>query len=352
MTDVAQGALPEQEGQPARFYVPESVRAMIPLVIAILGLGAYAATHSKFFLTTENMENLVQQISVLGVIAVGMTFLMVAGYLDLSVGTLASLISVIGAKMAVDGQGEALIVIVSLAVGVGAGVVTGAVVGVIRIAPFILTLGSMSVFLSIGLVLSNGQPVPVNEYVFSSLGLGKWFGVPASGVVLAATVIAGGLLLRYSRLGRSAYAIGSNPQASFLSGISIVRVTLGLYALSGALVGLAGIILLGRLGAGDPNTGVGLELQSIAAVVLGGAALNGGRGSVLGTVLGVILLGEIANSLNILGVAVFYQQLVYGGVLIVAVVANGIRDPARPRTRGERWLAAQLGALRRDSGER
>jgi ribose/xylose/arabinose/galactoside ABC-type transport system permease subunit len=348
MTEIREQVVTDQRPvTPARgrFYVSDSVKSMIPLLVAIIGLGIYSTTHSHFFLTRQNMENLGEQISILGVLSVGMTFLMVAGYLDLSVGALTSLISVIGAKMAVAGTSEAWIVVVAIAVGVGAGFLTGSVVGVVRVAPFILTLGLMSVFASVALVLSNGQPVPVNEYVFASLGLGKWLGVPASVVVLAAAVIAGILVLRYTKLGRNAFAVGSNPQAAFLSGISIIRVTVGLYILSGALVGLGGIILLGRLGAGDPNAGIGLELQAVAAVVLGGAALSGGRGSVIGSLLGVILLGEIANSLTILGVAVFYQQMVYGGVLIVAVVANGLRDPARPRLSGERWLKREAADL-------
>jgi ribose/xylose/arabinose/galactoside ABC-type transport system permease subunit len=187
-------------------------------------------------------------------------------------------------------------------------------------------------------VLSDGTPVPVFENPFSVLGLGSWFGVPASGVIFLAVFVVALFFIRYARLSRNAFAIGANPQASFLSGVPVGRVTIALFCLSGLLVGAAGIILLGRLGSGDANAGRGLELQAIAAVVLGGAALNGGRGSVWGTFLGVLFLGEIANALRVLGVQVFYQQLVYGGVLIVAVVVTALREDKR--LPGIGWLRA------------
>lgn len=309
--------------------IPESVRATGPLLFAIVALGTYASIKSPFFLTEQNLENILQQISILGLIAIGSTFLMIAGLLDLSVGALAALVSVVGAKLVVSGTSPALVVLICLGVAVGASFITGWIVATARVAPFILTLGGMNVFLSLALVLSDGTPVPVFDNPFSALGLGSWFGLPASGVIFLAVFVAALLFIRYARLSRSAFAIGANPQASFLSGVAVGRVTIALFCLSGLLVGAAGIILLGRLGSGDANAGTGLELQAIAAVVLGGAALNGGRGSIWGTFLGVVFLGEIANALRVLGVQVFYQQLVYGGVLIVAVVVTALREDKR-----------------------
>jgi ribose/xylose/arabinose/galactoside ABC-type transport system permease subunit len=309
--------------------IPESVRATGPLLFAIVALGAYASFKSPFFLTQQNLENILQQISILGLIAIGSTFLMIAGLLDLSVGALAALVSVVGAKLVVSGTSTLVVVLACLALGVGASFITGWIVATARVAPFILTLGGMNVFLSLALVLSDGTPVPVFENPFSVLGLGKWLGLPASGVIFLGVFVAGLAFIRYARLSRNAFAIGANPRASFLAGVAVGRVTIALYCLSGLLVGAAGIILLGRLGSGDANAGAGLELQAIAAVVLGGAALNGGRGSVWGTFLGVLFLGEIANALRVLGVQVFYQQLVYGAVLIVAVVITALREDKR-----------------------
>jgi ribose/xylose/arabinose/galactoside ABC-type transport system permease subunit len=309
--------------------VPDALTSTAMLLVGIVALGAYASAKSPFFLTQQNFENILQQISILGLITIGMTFLMVAGLLDLSVGALASLVSVVGAKLLVSGYGATTTVIACLALGVGASLVTGWVVAAARVAPFILTLGAMNVFISLGLVISSGTPIPVFDNPFGVLGLGKWFGIPASGVLFLGALVVGLVVLRYARLSRQAFAIGANPRAAFLSAVPIARVTVLLYCLSGLLVGAAGIVLLGRLGSGDANAGVGLELQAIAAVVLGGASLAGGRGSLWGAFLGVVFLGEISNALRVLGIQAFYQQLVYGLVLILAVVATALKEERR-----------------------
>jgi ribose/xylose/arabinose/galactoside ABC-type transport system permease subunit len=309
--------------------LPESVLTTLPLLAAIVGLGVYTASKSDVFLSQANLQNLFEQISVLGLVTVGMTLLMVAGLLDLSVGALASFIAVIAARLAADGTSVAAIIPIGIGVGLGVGLLTGIVVGVVRVPPFILTIGSWSVFVSLGLVLTEGQPIGVDAEAFTTIGIGRRFGIPIAGMLFIGALIFGALLLRYTRLGRNAYAMGSNPQAAFLAGVPIARVTIGLFALSGLLVGIAGIVLLGRLGAGDATAGVGLELQAVAAVVLGGASLSGGRGTIWGSFLGVVLLGEISNSLNVLGTQLFYQELVYGSVLIIAVVATALREEQR-----------------------
>jgi ribose/xylose/arabinose/galactoside ABC-type transport system permease subunit len=309
--------------------IPVSVRNTFPLLFAIVALGAYASFKSPHFLTEQNLENILQQISILGLIAIGTCFLMIGGLFDLSVGALAALVAVVGAKLAVSGTSPALIVAACIGLGALGSFITGWIVATARVAPFILTLGGMNVFLSLGLVLSDGTPVPVFDNPFSALGLGQWFGLPASGVIFLGVTVLALIFIRYSRLARNAFAVGANPQAAFLSGVPVARVTIALFTLSGALVGAAGIILLGRLGSGDANAGTGLELQAIAAVVLGGASLSGGRGSIWGTFLGVVFIGEIANALRVLGVQVFYQQLVYGAVLIVAVVVTALREDRR-----------------------
>jgi ribose/xylose/arabinose/galactoside ABC-type transport system permease subunit len=313
--------------------VPEPVRRSLPLLATIIAVGIFSASQSEKFLTTVNLQNILAQGSVLGLLTVGMTILMMAGLLDLSVGTLTSLVAVIAAQLAGD-LSDPLIILVAVAVGVAASALTGSIIAAVRVAPFILTLGGLSVFLSLGLILSKGLPIPVPDNNFSVLGLGKWFGIPASGVLFLVAAVIGALLMRYAKIGRNGFALGSNPEAAFLSGVRIVPVTVGLFALSGACVGVAGIVMLGRFGAGDANAGMGLELQAIAAAVLGGSSLSGGKGSMWGSVLGVVLLVEIANSLTLLGVQSFYQNLAYGLVLIVAVVATALRErPPGARTR-------------------
>jgi ribose transport system permease protein len=338
-----QSTAPSSEGAPVtgqrpRRRLPESIATTGPLLVAILGLGAYTATRSDLFLTQRNLENILQQSSVLGLLTVGMTLLMIAGLLDLSVGSATAFVSVVAAKLANDGHSSTTIVLVALATGFGISLVIGTIVGMLSVRPFILTLGFLSVFLSLGLVLSKGQPVPLESDVFTTLGVGKWLGIPASGVLFIAALVVGALVLRYARLGRNAYAMGSNEQAAYLAGVPISRTTIGLFVISGLLVGVAGCVQLGRLGAGDPNAGTGLELQAVAAVVLGGGSLNGGRGTIWGSFLGVLFLGEVSNALNILGTEIFYQQLVYGAVLIIAVIATTLREQRRLPT---------LAALRR-----
>jgi ribose transport system permease protein len=320
---------PEPEAASGRHWrAPEGARTAIPLVIAIVALALIAASRSSEFLTTRNAQNLLEQVAVLGVLAVGATFLMVAGQLDLSVGSGATLVTVVGAKVITGGHGELLGTVSCLALGVAIGIVTGVIVAVTRVAPFILTLGGLSVLSSIALVVSQQQPIPIGLQL-SDLDLQVWLGIPVPAWVFLAALAAGAFVLRSTRLGRNAYALGSNEEAAYLSGIAVSWTKIGLFALNGLMVGLAGLLLMARLGSGDPTAGQGLELQAIAAVVLGGASLAGGRGGMFGTLLGVFLLSEISNSLTLSGVASFYQDMVQGGVLIFAVVLTALLERRR-----------------------
>jgi ribose/xylose/arabinose/galactoside ABC-type transport system permease subunit len=313
-----------KSGGPLR-WLPRSFISLLPLIVALIAVGAYTASQTDLFLTSQNFSTLVQQIAVLGVLATGTTLLLAAGMFDLSIGALAALLSVIGAKLAVNGSGELTILLACMGCALVAGVITGSIVALLRVGPFILTLGAASVYASLALVLAGGRPVPASD-TFATLGLGDWFGLPSAGVVLAGILILAALLLRYTRLGRNAYAVGSSEDTAYLAGVPVARVKIALFAISSLLVGVGGVILLGRLGAGDPVGGAGLELQAIAAAVLGGASLGGGRGSILGTLLGVALLGTIANALTLLGVQAFWQQFAYGMVLIIAVVLTALRE--------------------------
>jgi ribose/xylose/arabinose/galactoside ABC-type transport system permease subunit len=322
--------------------MPDSVVVTIPLLIAIIGLGAYTASQEEVFLTWDNLQAILVQVAALGVLSVGMTLLMVAGQLDLSVGAAATFIGVLAAKLVTGGASELVTVIVCLAVGAGVGLLIGAIVASTRVAPFILTLGGLSVFSSLALIVADGQPIPTGE-AFTGFALDKLLGFNLPVVLMLVLFVAGALVLRYTRLGRNAYATGSNEEAAFLAGVPTSRVKVWLFGLNGLLVGAAGIVLLARLGAGDPRSGEGLELQAIAAVVLGGATLSGGRGTMWGTFLGVLLLGEIQNSLNLLDVQAFYQNLVLGGILIVAVVIAAITERRRAGGRGWRTLLVRPG---------
>ncbi len=320
-----------------RLRMTDGLRSAIPLVVAILAIAIVASMRSPVFLTIPNAQNLLEQISILGVVAVGMTFLMIGGQIDLSVGSAATVVTIVIAKLVTGGMVLWLSCVIGIGVGVAIGVLIGVLVAVTRVAPFILTLGMLSVLASVALIMSEQQPIPIGLNL-AWLSVAKPLGIPISFYVFGSALFLGGAILRYTRLGRSAYAIGANEEASFISGIPVKAVKVGLFALNGVMVGVAGLLLVARLGSGDPSAGIGLELQAIAAVVLGGASLAGGRGWMTGTFLGVLLLGLISNSLTITGVASFYQQAVLGLVLIVAVVGTAMLDRQRAANRSLRQL--------------
>lgn len=306
----------------------ENLRALFPLVVAMVVVCVYATLQSEFFLTGQNFSNIFQDIAVLGVLAVGATLLMIGGQMDLSVGSGVSFGSVIAAKMLEDGMGEGLVLLIVVATLAGVGGFWGVLVSTTRVQPFILTLGGLSVLSALALLVSDTKPVPAGLH-YADLSLGELGPIPTPAVIFVGLCIVGALLLRYTALGRNTYAIGSNEEAAYLAGVPVGATKIVIFTLSGVLVGVAAIMMVARLGSGDPQAGAGLELQAITAVVLGGATLTGGRGSMLGTFLGVFLLGLIANALAIAGLQSAYKVLILGFVLILAVVWAALGDLAR-----------------------
>jgi ribose transport system permease protein len=322
----------------------DNVRTYVPLLLAIVALCVYADNQSALFLTSRNMQVLLESVAVLGLLTVGTTLLLAAGQLDLSIGAGAALAAVVGAKLIAGGTSPAVAILVMLALPVAVSSVVALVVVVTRVQPFILTLGLLSVLQAVALLQTGQRPVSVGSHL-QSLSTADFIGIPVSFWMFVLALLAGGAILRYARLGRAAYAIGSNEQAAFLAGIPVGRVKVALFALSGLTIGCAGMLLLANLGAGDASSGNGLELQAIAAAVIGGAALGGGRGSMFGSFLGVMLLGVVTNALTLLDVSSFQQQLVQGGLLIIAVLATAIAERLRADGRGAR--AVLTAALRR-----
>jgi ribose/xylose/arabinose/galactoside ABC-type transport system permease subunit len=306
----------------------DRLRTWIPLVIAIVGLSIYASANSDLYLTSRNLEVLMDSVAVLGLITVGMTLLLAAGQLDLSVGAGATLASVIGAKMIAGGASDPVAILMMLALPAAIGACVGIVVTSTGVQPFIVTLGLLSVLQSLSLIQTGQRPIAIGQRLVT-LDTTTFLGIPVSFWLFIAALVAGGVILHLTRLGRNAFAVGSNEEAAYLSGIPVARVKITMFALSGLLVGAAGMLLLARLGAGDAAAGNGLELDAIAAAVIGGASLLGGRGSMIGTFLGVLLLGVIANSLTLLDVSSFYQRLVLGALLIFAVVATAVAEKRR-----------------------
>lgn len=317
------------------------VRTALPLIIAVVALSLYSNSRNDAFLTFDNFGNILAQVSVLGILAAGQTFLIIGGQLDLSVGSVVSFVAVVAAKLFGAGWSTPAVIVVGLAIGAGVGLLWGVVTAYLRVPPFILTLGGLSVFSSLALALADNRPVSV-ESGLETLGFGEWLGLRAPAITLLVVLVVTGLLLHFSRFGRNVFALGASEQSSYLAGLPTRRITVEVFVLNGLLAGLAGLVMMARLASGDPNSGQGLELNTIAVVVLGGAALIGGRGTMLGTFLGTLVYGTVSASLTFLQVPGAYQSLVSGGILIFAVVATSVADLRSSRVRS--GLGAALGA--------
>ncbi len=290
------------------------------LVIALAVLCVALSAARPSFLTLGNLVNLIRQISINGILAVGVTFVLLTGGVDLSLGSLVALTGVAAALFAHPGEYPVIApVVAGVAAGALCGAASGAVITVGRVAPFIVTLGMMTAARGLALVASGGRPVSNLSPEFTALGGGQVLGVPVPVIVLAAVAAAAWVVLARFRMGRHVYAVGGNENAARASGIRVGRVKMFVYTLCGALAGLAGVVLAARITTGQPNAGVGYELDAIAAVVIGGTSLSGGVGGVGGTVLGALLMGVINNGLDLLNVPSYYQQIVKGVIIVGAV---------------------------------
>jgi ribose/xylose/arabinose/galactoside ABC-type transport system permease subunit len=282
---------------------------------------------SPFFLTFNNLFNVGTQIAVIAILALGQTFVIVSGGIDLSVG------SVLGLAGIVFGWATAVANLplpVALALGIGSGALAGLVNGMLitlgNLPPFIATLAMLSAASGLALVISDGQPLSPIPQVILSLGSGDLFGfLPLPVIVMLVMWALTVGILRSTYSGRCMYAIGGNEEAARLSGISVSRQKLIIYTLSGLFAGIAGILLTARLASGDPQAGFTYELDAIAAVVIGGASLSGGVGNASGTLIGALILGVLRNGLNLLNVSAFWQQVIIGAVIALAVMTDTLR---------------------------
>jgi ribose transport system permease protein len=285
----------------------------------ILVLAVYASVSSPNFLTERNIFNVLRTAAFLGTVAIGQTFVIISGGIDLSVGSVIKL-SVLMSAMLMNGQPENIIVAVAATMAVGAvvGLVNGLLITKVRIAPFIVTLGAYSILRGISYTITT---TPVGRAAPSFLRLYdlKIGPVPLLVIFLAVLTLAGIFVLRRTAFGRYVFAIGGNEQVARLSGIRVDRIKIGVYVLCGMLAALTGLLYLTRAGVGDPVTGEGAELQAITAVILGGTSLFGGQGGLIGTLGGVLLMGLTNNALVILNVSSWYQELIQGLVIVGAV---------------------------------
>ena len=289
------------------------------IILAILIETIVFAALAPQFLSVDNFVNIAISIAVIGILAVGMTFVILTGGIDLSIGSVAALAGVAAAITALK-FGVLIGFAAALVVGIGCGVLSGAFVAYFRVPPFVVTLAILTIARGLAFILSEGRSIGNLPEDFSRLGKASVFGVPLSVLIMLATFAAGWFILKHTTFGRYVYAVGSNAEATFLAGINVKVVTFRVYLLNGLLVGLAAIVLASRLGAGVPNSGLQYELDVIAAVVVGGTSLSGGRGSVVQTLLGTIFIGILNNGLNLRGTDPYLQKIWLGLVILLAVL--------------------------------
>jgi ribose transport system permease protein len=292
------------------------------IVLAFLALAGALAVLSPSFLTPSNLLNVLRQISVNALLAFGMTVVILGAGIDLSVGSVLAFSGALAAGLSVAGWPPPLAMVAALVLGALMGLFNGVFVAYARIAPFIVTLGGLTIFRGATLVYTDGRPITGLPEAFDVLGNGVWAGVPVPVWVMLAFLALTHFLLAYTALGRSIYAVGGNEEAARLSGIPIVKVKLFAYAYSGLAAALGALVLAGRLNSAQPTAGSGFELDAIAAVVVGGTSLFGGRGGVPGTFLGALIIGVLNNGMNLLDVSAFYQQIVKGGVILGALLID------------------------------
>ena len=294
--------------------------ARFGLVMALVALVIVLSTLSDRFLTTSNIINVLRQISINAIIAAGMTVVIIGRGIDLSVGSLLALTGVVGAGLAVGGLPAGFAILAALALGTALGTFNGAFVAYAGIAPFIVTLAGLTIFRGAALAFTDGRPISGLPPLFRTIGYGDFLGLPIPVWIMLGFLVLTHVILRYTALGRAVYAIGGNEEAARLSGIPVRRVILFTFAYSGMAAALASMVLTGRLNSAQPSAGVMFELDAIAAVVVGGTSLFGGRGGVFGTLIGALIIGVINNGMNLLNVPSFYQQIVKGGVILGALL--------------------------------
>jgi inositol transport system permease protein len=313
----------------------------IVIIFMVMFVGMWLL--SDAFLQPRNLLNVIRQISVMGLIAIGVTMVIITTGIDLSSGSVAALAAVVAASLAqrVDWQGAKypgldlpLIVPILAALVIGAlcGYINGGFIARFNIPPFIATLGMMTVARGFALIYSD-RPVSGLTDSYNFIGQGEFLkilpipnqpplGIPLPIIILALVAIGSHIMLNNTRFGRHIYAIGGNEQAALISGLNVGRIKIGVYTIAGLLAGLAGLVLSSRIGSGQPGLAVGIELDAIAAAVIGGTSLSGGIGTIWGTIIGALIIGVLNNGLDLLNVSAYWQTIVKGSIIVAAVIID------------------------------
>lgn len=319
MSDISQNAAASS----SRFLGSLSLRdagTLIGLVAIVVIFGLLAPD----FLSQRNLLNILQQSSINACLALGMTLVIISGGIDLSVGPTAAIAAVVTATLLVAGVPIPLAILAGLGIGVLCGLVNGVLVAYAGLQPFIVTLGTLSTYRAIALIYTGGNPVLGVPQGFRTLFNGSVAGIPNSVIMVAIVALLAWILLKKTPLGEYLLAVGGNEEAAYVAGVPIAVTKITAYVISGVLAALASMVLIGRLGAAEPILGNLWELDAIAAAAIGGASLMGGKGSVIGTLLGAIILGAMRNGLTLMNVQAFYQLLATGLIILVAMMIDRV----------------------------
>lgn len=300
------------------------------VLVGLILLMAFFSFKSQHFLTVDNLLNVARQTSITAIIAVGMTMVIIICGIDLSVGSVVGLSTVMmGVFITKWGLSPYLGIPCTLAIGAFFGLLIGLSVAYVGIPPFIITLGMMTIIRGLAFVITGGYPIYIKSDVMQFLGRGFFLGIPTPVIFMAVVFGLGIFFLGYTRFGRYIYAIGGNINTARLSGIRVGLLSVSVYVVQSALAALSGVLLAGRLASGTPNAGTGFEMDVIAATILGGTSFAGGEGTILGTLIGSLLMGVLTNGLNILNVDSYTQMLIKGFVIVTAVFISVISSRSR-----------------------
>lgn len=302
----------------------QSILQKLGPIIGLLVIIIIISILSPNFLSLNNILNVLRQVSINALIAFGMTFVILTGGIDLSVGSILALTGAVTAGLMSSGVDPILAMMVGLLLGATLGAINGLIIAKGKVAPFIATLATMTIYRGVTLVYTEGRPISGlgDSVTFQFLGKGYFLGLPIPVVTMIISFIVLYFILKKTTFGRRVYAVGGNEEASILSGINADRIKIYVYALTGLLAALAALILTSRLNSAQPTAGNMFELDAIAAVVLGGTSLTGGRGWIVGTLIGALIIGVLNNGLNLIGVSSFFQQVVKGAVILLAVLLD------------------------------
>jgi inositol transport system permease protein len=297
------------------------------MLLVLIALLILMSTLSPTFFTSSNLINIVRQMSVIGIVAIGSTIVIITTGIDLSPGSLIALVSVVTASLAHPGSYPLIVpIVVGLGLGLLTGILNGTIIAKGKIAPFIVTLGMMTGARGAALLFSNGRPIGNLSDAFNFIGQGDVLGVPVPILLFALVGVVSYILLNKTKFGKYVYAIGGNEQAAYIAGVNVDKYKIMVYGYAGLLTSIAGIILTARISSGQPTAGLMYELDAITAAVVGGTSLTGGIGTIGGTVIGALIIGVMNNGLDLLNVSSYWQQILKGVIIVAAVLIDNKKN--------------------------